>query len=437
MYHKLERGSTVQEGNGVKRAQIVVCGGGVAGVAAAVSAAREGASVVLIEEQGFLGGMATAGMVSTFCGFYTSGPKQQQIVKGFGEEVVDELRRRNAVLGPVRSGHMNVLLYDATVLKLVLDDLVAGHAVDLLFHSRMIRAEHGNGRVRAVTVQTKHGPLEVQGERFIDCSGDGDLVFLAGGSFELEKERLQAGSLMFRMAGVDVSALFQLGPEGLRARVKEALQSGAYRLPREDGNIIPLPRPGEVVVGFSRLQVDGTSVESLSRAEVEGRMQVREIARFLREQIPGFQNAYIAEIAPRVGIRETRRVLGEYQLTEQDVLEGRKFDDAIAMAAWPIEYHPPQESSTRVTPLTGDDTYDIPFRCLLPRDFENVLVAGRCLSATGLAHASARVMASCMAMGQAAGTAAALSLQLRIPPRRLDHRLLKEKLAANGALLSL
>jgi hypothetical protein len=218
--------------------------------------------------------------------------------------------------------------------------------------------------------------------------------------------------------------------------MKEANLSGEYRLPREEGSVHRTPLRGVVATNMTRVAyVDGTDPVELTKAEVEGRKQAMEYVRFLRERIPGYEQAYLINFSTQIGIRETRRVYGDYRLTREDVLSARHFPDAIAQCGAPIEDHHPG-SDTRWEYLPTGATYDIPLRSLIPQTVANVLMAGRCLSATHDAHASVRSMGQCMAMGQAAGTAAALALQVDNSVRGVSVPHLQQQLRSAGALFS-
>jgi len=239
----------------------------------------------------------------------------------------------------------------------------------------------------------------------------------------------------FRVGNVDYERAKSVKRDELVSRMKAANLSGDYRLPREEGSVHRTPIEGVVATNMTRVAyVDGTDPLELTKAEVEGRKQALEYTRFLREQIRGYEHAYLMNFSTQIGIRETRRIRGEYRLTRDDVLSARKFDDAVAQCGAPIEDH--IGSSTRWEYVPGGGTYDIPYRALLPQQVSNLLVAGRCLSADHDAHASVRSMGQCMAMGQAAGTAAALSARLNTIPHGIDIRVLQDRLRADGALFS-
>lgn len=293
-------------------------------------------------------------------------------------------------------------------------------------------------RITGLIVDGKSGLGLIQARVIVDASGDADICFHAGVPFQRAGEDGPAQSLTttFRMGNVNVEQALAVKRPQLEALMKRANLSGQYRLPREEGSVHITPLPGVVATNMTRVaQVDATDPVQLTRAEVEGRRQALEYVRFLRTEIPGYERAYLINFSVQIGIRETRRVYGEYRLTREDVLSGRKFDDAIAQCGAPIEDHHPG-SNTRWEYIPGGATYDIPYRCLLPLDSENLLIAGRCLSATHDAHASVRSMGQCMAMGQAAGTAAALAVATGQTPRQLSIKDLQARLLAEGALLA-
>jgi hypothetical protein len=246
---------------------------------------------------------------------------------------------------------------------------------------------------------------------------------------------LQSLSTIFRVANVDMERAASLPKTELWALMRQAAESGGYRLPRLEGSWHRTPHAGVVTVHMTRVpRVDATDPGQLTRAELEGRRQVQEYLRFLRDLVPGFERAVLVATSPGIGVRESRRVVGDYVLTREDVLGARRFADEIALCGAPIEDHL-AGTDTRWTYVPHSGVYGIPYRCLLPRGIEGLLVAGRCFSASHDAHASARSMATCMAMGQAAGTAAALAAAGGTTPRSLDVSVLRERLTEDGALL--
>lgn len=419
-----------------RHADVVVVGGGPAGVAAAIAARQEGSKVLLIERYGFLGGTATSGMYGAFCGFYTSGELQEQIIKGCAEKVLELLRQKDALMGPIKSNDMVVLFYDLSTLKMVMDKMVLNAGADLMLHSQVYEVKTSGNKISSLKVVTKSGVIEVDADFIIDASGDGDIAALAGEAFNENENALQPGSMMFKMSNVDINEVLPFVLSGqLKEAMAEADKTGQYKLPRLDGNIIPQPKQGQVIISFSRIQVDGTNEKSLTSAELEGRTQVEECSNFLIDRIPGFKGAYVSEIATQIGIRESRRINGKYQLTLDDVLSGKKFNDSIGRCAWPVEKHLPGSKYTELTPLKDDDFYNLPFRSLIPKKTTNLLIAGRCSSATAGAQASSRVFAPSMAQGEACGIAASLCLKNNVNAEELDIKILQDKLIQAGALI--
>ena len=420
-----------------RHADVVVVGGGSAGCAAAIAASRSGASVVLVEKSGRLGGVGTA-VLDTFYGFYTPGTNQK-VVGGIGDEIVDALTGQGAAfIRPNTYGAGSGVTYSPEVLLTVWDELVTGSGVEVLFHSLVIDVEKDSeSTVRSVLVANKIGISRIAAPVFVDASGDADLSAFAGASFDGAGtgEKVQALTTTFRLANVDTAAARSFPKEDLFAAMAEAAASGAYDLPRQEGSIHRTPVDGVSIANMTRVEgVDPTDVVALSRAEVEGRRQVGEYARFLRDRVPGYERSELVGIGVRIGVRESRRVRGDYQLTADDVLGARRFDDAIARCGAPIEDHSGGTDTVwKYIPDSG--TYDIPFRVLLPRELDNVAVAGRCLSATHEAHASCRSIAQCLAMGQAAGIAAALAAAAAGRFRDISVPVLQERLTDVGAIL--
>jgi hypothetical protein len=290
-----------------------------------------------------------------------------------------------------------------------------------------------NGRVAAVRLWTKGGERVVRARCVVDASGDADVCHLAGAPYEPPGEDVQSLSTVFRMANVDVERAESLPKAELWALMREASASRRYRLPRIEGSVHRTPQAGVMMALMTRVRsVDATDPEQLTRAELEGRRQCHEYFRFLRENVPGYEAAVLVSTSPAIGVRESRRILGEHVLSAEEILSATQFPDQIALCGAPIEDHH-AGSDTRWVYLEEGAAYGIPYRCLLPREVDGLLVAGRCFSATHDAHASARSMATCMAMGQAAGTAAALSVAAGVEPRALDPAVLRARLRQDGA----
>ena len=445
-----------------KRYDVVVAGGGVAGIAAARSAARLGAATALVERYGFLGGLATAGLVNPFMS-HTSATGLP-LVGG----VFDELRDRLATMGGLLGS-----AFDSEILKFVAQEMVLDAGVELRLHAFVADAKRNGEDIERLILQTKSGRSEIGAAVFVDATGDGDAAAAAGAPFQKgrpEDGLPQAMTLMFDVGGVDLRTALEwvkerpdqfafpkLNPDcpvdrlldtvvsvaGYFDLVSQAKEKGELSLPGDMVFYISRPRQGEVTFNATHVgMVDGTKSEDLTRAEIEGRRQMMSVVRFLKERVPGFSSSYLLRSAVQVGVRETRRITGEYILTVDDIAAGRKFADAIARLAYPVDIHAPtgegytrgQEPTRMIGPPKGD-WYEIPYRCLLPLGLSNLLVAGRCVSATHEGQAAIRVMPCCIAMGQAAGTAAAMAARAGISPKALDIGALLAALRENGALV--
>jgi hypothetical protein len=402
-------------------AEVDVCvlGGGPAGLAAAVSAARGGARTLLVERYGFLGGMGTAGGVTNFAGLYgRRGGQMQPLVRG----VVDELLQRIDRLGGLNvpqdglQGRIRVRSYDTSVYKCAADEWLLAAGVRLLFHALAVGVTLDGGRVSALLVETRSGRRAIRALEFIDASGDADLAHLAGVPYELGDGQGSAlyPSTMFRIGNVDADRARAAIGEFKAIDALMAQAADRYRFPRQGAILRPQRNPREWRANVTQLAnergqaVDATDALQLSAAEVEGRRQIVEYLRFLHAEVPGFEAAELTEIAPQVGIRESRRIVGAYALTGEDVLGGARFDDVIGLNSWPVEQHVAGRIEWRFA-RDADNAYNhLPWRMLLPPKVGNLLVAGRCASMEHLGQSAARASGACFVMGQAAGTAAAL-----------------------------
>jgi FAD dependent oxidoreductase len=424
---------------------VVVVGSGSAGATAAVAAARNGARTLLLEKLPFLGGVSTA-VLDTFYGFYTPGSRARKVVGGLADEVVAGLGRLGPVVErPNTYGAGTGLTYLAEHLKVVWESLVTGAGVTVMLHAFVQDAEVRDGRVRRLTVATKAGLARVGAGMVVDASGDADVCHFAGLGYELagDLEPAQSLTTTFRLVNVDTERRRAIGTERLHELMRQAASSGAYDLPRRDGSDHVTPVEGMTATIMTRLpstRGDGgrlrnaTDPALLTEAEMAGRRQALEYVRFLVDQVPGYERARLAALSTQVGVRETRRVHGDARLTADDVLSARQFDDQIGLCGAPIEDHH-GGTGTTWRYLPDGQAVGIPFGTLVARDAANVLVAGRCFSATHDAHASVRSMGQCMAMGQAAGTAAALATARRVDPRDLPFSRLRAALSAAGAVL--
>lgn len=416
------------------QADVVVAGAGSAGMVAAIAAARNGARTILIERGGFLGGISTA-VLDTMYAFYAPGDAQEKVVSGLPDEVVDRIEKYDAVLRrPNTFGSGTGITYNPETLKRVWDDLAGEAGVKVLLHSFITGAVTEGSNVTGIRFVNKAGSHTVTAKSVIDASGDADVVADAGGDFELAGRdgAQQTLSTTFRIGNVGERAL-GVKKDELHALMREANKSGRFVLPREEGSVHRTPDKGIMATIMTR--VPGTApddIEGISRAEAQGRAQAQEYFRFLKEMVPGYENSVLIGTSPWIGVRETRRILGDYQLNGEDVLAARRFEDGIARCGAPIEDHHAGRD-TRWAYIPNSGTYTIPFRALLPRNLDGILVAGRCLSSTHDAHASARSIGTCMAMGQAAGSAAALAADQGITPRQVQTDTLLTLLDRQGA----
>ncbi|TMC97503.1 MAG: FAD-dependent oxidoreductase [Chloroflexi bacterium] len=420
-----------------QRFDVMVVGAGSAGSSAAISAARRGARTLLIDRLPFLGGTSTA-VLDTFYAFYTPAERPRRVVGGIGWEVTERLSAAGVAFErPNTYGAGTGVTYDPEALKVVWERLVEDAGIEVLLHTWATGVQMRDGRIRAVRLWNKGGETVVEAGVVVDASGDADLCAMAGVPYDDARStpNLQSLSTIFRVANVEMDRAAKLPKPELWALMRKAAESGGYRLPRLEGSWHRTPYAGVVTVHMTRIpNVDATDPRQLTRAEIEGRRQVQEYHRFLRDQVPGFERSVVVATSPAIGVRESRRVVGDYRLTRDDVLEARRFDDEVALCGAPIEDHLAGTGTTwTYVPQAG--VYGIPFRCLLPSGIEGMLVAGRCFSATHDAHASARSMATCMAMGQAAGTAAALAVASGGTPRSIEAAVLRTRLAEDGALL--
>ena len=392
---------------------VVVVGGGAAGLAAAVAAARSGARTALVERYGFLGGMATAGMVSTICGLYhtsSSGPPEL-LNAGLAAAVARRLATMPGCSAPVRRGRTHVLPYTPFAFACLADELTgAARNLDVYLHAFLMDLETGSGRIEAARIATWERQVALEARAVVDTSGDAVVAHRAGAATATAPlaER-QLASLVFVLQQVDTGAL---GPGPRVALLKllvTAEQEG--RLPKGAANLALAlsPQPGEVVC---KLALSGITEELpaqrdfLTLAEQEGRRRALAVTQFLKT-LPAFARAFVSHAAPQVGVRESRRAIGRYQLTREDVLSGRTFEDGVARASWPIELWEEGRLGATYEFLADGTHYDIPLRCLQARDVDNLFFAGRCMSATHEALGSARVIGTCLATGEAVGRAAA------------------------------
>lgn len=427
---------------------VVVLGGGPAGIAAAAAAARAGAATLLVERYGFLGGMGTAAGVTNFCGLHANVFGEiRQVVHGIADDLLARIDRLGGLKAPHSVfGKTAAQAYDTPAFKLAADDLLLASGVRILFHALgagVLMRDDGRG-IAALLLETRSGRRAVLGRVFIDASGDGDLAAWAGAPYERGDGAggMLFPSSMFRINGVEPGAGKARAWEAIPALMQKAEQEEGMRFPRKTPIIRPQPHEIEWRANLTQVAnpdgsaVDGTDALQLSAGEIEGRRQIRDSFAFLRDRVPAFRDAYIVDIPPQLGIRETRRVLGDYLLTEEDVLGCASFDDTIGVNGWPIEAHVAGDVVFKFQPIPDSRGFNhLPFRMLLPQAVDNLLVAGRCASMTHMGQSAARVSGACFVMGEAAGEAAAMAVTGDVLCRDVDVAALQRRLAGNGVFL--
>lgn len=417
----------------MRKYDVVVCGGGLTGVAAAVQAKRSGAgSVLLIERYGFLGGLATNGLINPFMPYWKQGvPPEEggQLVFGIFEEILHELEK----MGGLAENRCN---FDAECMKIVLQRMCLKAGVELLLHTVIEQVHVKGDRMVAVRVANKSGIEFMAADSFIDCTGDADVAHLCGCPWKKGRDedgQCQPMTLCFRMGGVDRAKM--PSDERINELYDEAKARGEITNPRED--VLHFDVLQSDVVHFNTTRVilhDATSAWSLTDAEITAREQVWEMVSFLKNHVPGFENAYLQVTAAQTGARESRRIVGEYVLTGEDVMNQARFADAICRFAYMIDIHNPAGSGTERRYLPEGGYYEIPFRCLVPKHITNLLVAGRTVSCDHVALSSLRVMPACAAMGQAAGLAAAERKKKGVAFKDLNGLKLHNALVDTGAM---
>jgi hypothetical protein len=449
----------------VAHADVVVAGGGPAGLGAALGAATAGADVVLLERYGFLGGNATAALVMPLMSWHNEvrrarsqgvedplrllptdhGPGEP-VIGGVLLRLMERLLERGGACPPSqRTGY--TVPFDPEAYKLAFLDLLDRARVRYLLHSFASGVVARDGST-GVVLEGKSGPQVVSAPVLVDATGDGDVAVAAGAEAEIGREAdglVQPMTLMFRMVRFDKERFGEYarahpdqwrGVFGLWDLLLQAREAGELDLPREDILFFATPHDGEVSVNSTRVSGTlGTDVFDLTRAEWLARRQMDQVVRFLQNRVPGFEESYAVQSGTQIGVRETRRIVGEHRLTAEDVMTARHFEDVIARGSYPIDIHDPEGKGTVLRRLPPGGAYDIPLRCLIPRDVDGVLTAGRCISGSHEAHSSYRVTPIAIATGQAAGVCAALASWSGRRPRDVPASEVQEELLRQGAML--
>lgn len=419
-----------------KRYDVIVVGGGFAGAAAAIAAAREGKSVRLIEKYNCLGGAACYDLVNPFMRYWAWMDEEKTEKKilsdGMFMEIVNKLRDMDALK------HGNNSTFNEEYLKLLLNRMATEAGVELLYQTTVVGVKKNGNKIEAVTVSNVSGTYDIEGDVFIDATGDANLSHLAGVPYKVGRESdglCQPMTLCFRLGGVDL-ALFK----GLRPAINELYnklqEEGKIKNPRE--NVLVFPNVADGVLHFNTTRIvklDPTNAEDVTKAEIMAREQVFEMMDFLRENFEAFKNCTLISTGMQIGVRESRMIEGEYTLTQEDLLAYTKFEDGIAACNYDIDIHSPDGAGTSHYYFPTGTYYTIPYRTMVPRDSENLLVTGRCISATHEAQASIRIMSTVCTLGEAAGVAAAVACTDKTTVKDVDVQKVRSILREKGACI--
>ena len=414
----------------MKKYDLAVIGGGFAGVAAALAAARAGAKVLIVEKSNCLGGAAVNCLVNPFMPYWTEmDGKRVDLSAGIFKEIHDRLEHHNA---------MSKESFLEEELKYILNEMVAEANIDLLFHAYIFKVEKCDEHIASIVVATKSGEMQVEANYFIDATGDAQLAYLANCPTVLGRESdhlCQPMTLCFRVGNVDVEK-FYASREKLKIAHAQSLAAGELINPRE--NILVFKTPIHNVLHFNTTRVvrkNPTSPEEVTEAEVLARQQVYEIYEFMKKHADGLENSFLMMTAAEIGVRESRMIVGDYVLTEQDCRNCVKFEDAIAACNYDIDIHNPEGTGTSHYYFPAGEYYTIPYRSLIPKSAENLLVAGRCISSDHGAQASYRIMPVVCCIGEAAGSAVGLAVKQNCTVREVDVKELQNELKSNRAYI--
>jgi hypothetical protein len=446
------------------KTDLVVVGGGVAGSVAALAAANLGVDVILVEKNGFLGGTATAALVGPPQTFHAG---EEQIISGLPQKIIDKLVKLGASPGHVYDmiGFVSTITpVDSEMFKIVLEEILLAAGVKLMYHSTLINVEKDNDLISSTIVRSKLKEYRIKGEVFIDSTGDSELITLAGAPYQVGRasdQKTQPMSTMFKVGGIDFAPIreaIKKNPDdfllsrprqgmdpwefpycsvnGFFSVIEKAKANGDFNIPRDRVLFFQQPTPGVATVNMTRVieksPLDG---EDLSRAELEARRQVVKILNFMQKYLPGFENSYLLSIGSTIGVRESKRLIGEYTLTGEDLVRGRRFDTAISRGSYPIDIHSPDGSEMDIISMEEGTWYHIPRETTFTSQVPNLLAAGRNISTTHEAHASTRIQPSAMAIGQGVGTNAALAIKNKQYPAEVKIKALQDQLVKDGAII--
>ena len=420
----------------MEKYDLIVAGGGFAGVAAALAAARNGLSVMLIERGNCFGGAAVTGLINPFMPFWSNASpdgekKRFYLSAGIFREILDNLVNAGALAS-------NEMTFDEEYLKVLLNRMIVNAGIKPLFHSYVTGADMIDGTVNNITVANKSGNLKLTADYYIDATGDADIAAQSGFPFRIGREKdglCQPMTLCFRLANVDMEA-FGRSRASINPLYKELKAQGKIKNIREDVLLFHTLADGILHFNSTRIvRKNPVDAFDLTSAEIDAREQVFELHAFLKDRIDGFQNSRLIMTAPQIGVRESRKIEGEYILTGEDLVACVKFEDSIAAGNYDIDIHNPEGSGTSHYYFKDGEYYTIPYRSLIPKDSRNLLVAGRCISTTHEAQASIRIIPIVCCIGEAAGSAAAVAHQSNAPVTGANVSKIQEILRKNGAFI--
>ena len=429
----------------MKQYNLIVAGGGFAGVAAAIAGAREGLSVLLLEETNALGGAASRCLVNPFMPYWTpiypkEGESKRELSAGIFSEICQRLvDMTRSVHGETKYTKIPVGPFSEEYLKILLNRMVTESGACILYHTSVVAVKQENGTLISLTIANADGLSEISADYYIDCTGDADLAHLAGFPCQLGREEdhlCQPMTLCFRVGDVDRKKFDSQAAQLMQKLYKERQQAGLIKNIRE--NVLLFHTLADSVIHFNTTRVvklNPTSAADVTKAEIEAREQVWEMFLFLRECVPGFENAQLLSTAMHIGVRESRMIEGHYTLTQEDLLACKKFEDGIAACNYDIDIHNPEGSGTSHYYFPPHEYYTIPYRCLVPKQAKNLLVAGRCISSTHEAQASYRIMPVVCTLGEAAGVAAAVAYREDQSVEKANVSAIRDILRKNGAVI--
>ncbi len=429
-------------------ADLVVCGAGPAGVSAAVNAARQGLKTIIVEKNGFAGGAAVAGLSGTICGMYLTQENIQnqdpkQIVLGFTDEFCQALDKKNGLTKPQIYGNTHVRTFDPLIWREVADDFIEKNNVTCLFHTLITNISMVNNKINAIYVNSSAGQAIIRAKRFIDATGDATLIAMANlGYTRGDNGAVQNPTMMFRLFNVDEKSYYNyfgqntICPLDLTNKLTKSFENGSYNTPRNKIWVFPTPQPSVFLMNCTQLAGQNKEIlnvlnpEERTYAEISGRRAAREYHRFFKDNVKGFENSELIDMSTEVGVRQTRTIIGEKTLYNSDVTECKKCADGIARSSWPIELHAGDVSKLH---WLNNDYYEVPYLTLVPKNIDNVIVAGRSLSTEHEALASSRVTAQCFEYGHAAAIASVLSLENNIKYKDVDVLAIQTQMRENGS----